>query len=331
MAKILITGGAGFVGSHTTKDFVDHGYEVAVLDAFHIYVLPIQEWFLENMNYRFQYLLKDARIERGSTLNKDDLRRIIVDFRPNRIVHFAALPLANVAVRKSEEAFQGILQGTVNLLEILRDLDFVERFVYISSSMVYGDFEKVPVPESARKSPKDIYGGMKLAGEILTKVYAQRYGIPYTIVRPSAVYGPTDNNRRVIQLFLERAFRKQPLQIRRGNDSRLDFTYVKDLAMGIRLATLSPQAENQEFNITYGESRTLDDVVQILRHYFPDLQVQEVQDPETFRPRRGALDISKAKQLLGYSPQWPLERGLPEYIDFMQRYNVSITRSDNLS
>ncbi len=327
MAKILITGGAGFVGSHTARSFLDVGHEVVVLDAFHIYILPIQQWFLENMNYRFEHLLKGAQVVRGSTLNKDDVRRIIDEFRPERIVHFAALPLANVAVRKSEEAFQGILQGTVNILEILRDVDFVDRFVYISSSMVYGDFEKVPIPENARKAPKDIYGGMKLAGEILTKVYAQRYSIPYTIVRPSAVYGPTDNNRRVIQLFLEKAFKKETLQIRRGNDNQLDFTYVEDLAMGIRLATLSPQAEGEEFNITYGKSRTLDDVVNILSQYFPDLRVEDVTDSEVFRPKRGALDIRKAQQLLGYAPKWPLEKGIPKYIRFMEQYNPSIVKA----
>lgn len=326
MAKILITGGAGFVGSHTARAFLDAGYEVISFDAFHIYILPIQQWFLENMNYRFEHLLKGAQVVRGSTLNKDDVRRVIYEFRPERIVHFAALPLANVAVRNSEEAFQGILQGTVNILEILRDVDFVDRFVYISSSMVYGDFEKIPVPENARKSPKDIYGGMKLAGEILTQVYARNYGIPYTIIRPSAVYGPTDNNRRVIQLFLEKAFKKETLQIRRGNDNALDFTYVKDLATGIRLATLSSKAEGQEFNITYGQSRTLDDVVSILSQHFPDLQVEEVPDPESFRPKRGALDIQKAQQLLGYQPKWPLEQGIPEYIYFMLRYNPSITK-----
>ena len=226
MSRALIVGDAGFIGSHTVRCFLDAGVEVFVLDAIHIYVLPIQPWFLENMNYRFNYLWRGARVERGSTLNMNDLRRVIMEVRPDYIIHFASLPLANLAVRQTEEAFKGILQGTVNILEILRDVNFVRRFTYISSSMVYGDFTKIPVPEDAEKDPKDIYGGMKLAGEILTRVYAKRYGIAYTIIRPSAVYGPTDNNRRVIQIFLENAFAGEPIYINRGSDTVLDFTYV---------------------------------------------------------------------------------------------------------
>ncbi|RLI44597.1 3-beta hydroxysteroid dehydrogenase [Candidatus Bathyarchaeota archaeon] len=326
MTKVLITGGAGFIGSHTTRRFLDAGIEVAVLDAFHVYILPIQPWFLENMNSRFSYLLRGGRIIRGSTLNKDDLRRTVFEVKPECIVHFAALPLANVAVRKSEEAFQGILQGTVNILEVLRDVDFIQRFVYISSSMVYGDFEKVPVPEDARKNPKDIYGGMKLAGEILTKVYALRYNIPYTIIRPSAVYGPTDNNRRVVQIFLENAFAGRPIQVVRGPDTVLDFTYVKDIAEGIFLATISELGANQIFNITRGEGRSLSELVNILRKHFPNLQVKEKEETDSFRPRRGALDISKARQLLGYNPKWSLEKGVEDYIDFIRKFNPSMSK-----
>ena len=96
-----MTGGAGFVGSHTVKELMDAGADVAVLDSFHQYIYPMADSYLENVRYRFDTLLRGAEIVRGSTLNKDDLRRNIMEARPEVIVHFAALPLANVAIHQS--------------------------------------------------------------------------------------------------------------------------------------------------------------------------------------------------------------------------------------
>lgn len=132
--------------------------------------------------------------------------------------------------------------GTVNLLEVVRDLSGVKKFVYASSSMIYGDFKEVPIPENAEKDPKEIYGGMKLACEIMVKVFCRRFGIPYAIVRPSAVYGPTNNNRSVLQIFVENAVREEPITVLNPDSTFLDFTYVKDLAKGLALVALSPAA-----------------------------------------------------------------------------------------
>ncbi|MFB3902802.1 MAG: NAD-dependent epimerase/dehydratase family protein [Acidobacteriota bacterium] len=323
MAKILITGGAGLIGSHTTRTLLDRGHEVIVFDCFHQYVYPVQATFLENMRYRFEVLLKGARVVRGLTGSKDDMRRQIQDVKPDYVIHLAALPLANIAVRNSDEAFQAIVQGTVNLLEILRDLGGLETFVYVSSSMVYGDFDQVPMPEDGRKEPKEIYGGMKLSGEILTSVFSKRYDIPHVIVRPSAVYGPTDNNRRVVQVFLENAIKGLPLKVGNPNTC-LDFSYVEDVADGIALATVSEKSTNQVFNITRGEGRTLNDLLCILEKVFPGLNVEIETGDEAFRPIRGALDVSKARQLLGYDPRVSLEEGVDRYLKFMRDKNVSL-------
>jgi len=165
------------------------------------------------MYYRFERLLNGVEIVRGDTRNPVDLRRAITRIRPEWIIHLAGLPLAEVAIEKSEEAFASIVTGTVNLMEILRDEPGIERVTFISSSMVYGDFVQVPAREDMETRPKDIYGSMKLAAEIIVRGYAQRWGIPVTIVRPSAVYGPTDNNRRVLSLFVEKALTGQAISI----------------------------------------------------------------------------------------------------------------------
>ena len=165
--------------------------------------------------------------------------------RPQRIIHLAALPIADLSHTHSDEAIRSILHGTVNVLETLRDADFVERFIYTSSSMVYGDFQFYSANEEHPKNPKDIYGGTKLAGEILTQSFSRRFGIEYTIIRPSAVYGPTDVNRRVSGIFIENARRGEELVLHGGGGAKLDFTYVKDTAHGFVLATLAEEARNE--------------------------------------------------------------------------------------
>ena len=317
METILITGGAGFLGSHVARQLVGMGYRVVIYDSFVQYVSPLESAYQAAMDDRFKDLLDQVTVIRGDTANKADLRRCVVAYRPNRIIHLAALPIADLSNVHSEEARNTIVYGTVNVLETIRDVEFVERFVYASSSMVYGDFQYAPADEEHPKSPKDIYGGSKLAGEIMTQSFARRFDIPYTIVRPSALYGPTDVNLRVSQIFLENALAGRELILHNGGTSRLDFTYVTDAAEGVVLATFASAAENEVFNITRGEGRSLIEYVEILKDHFPDLQTIE-QPADVVRPERGALDISKARKLLGYEPKVALEEGLQLYVDYVR-------------
>lgn len=315
MVKVLITGGAGFIGSHTAHRLLEMGHMVTIYDTFTRYVWPISKTYSRNMCHRVDVLLKGAAILRGDIRNVFSLRRSVEEKDPDCIIHLAALPLANVAIRNSDEAFGSIVRGIVNLLEILRD--HPRRLVYVSSSMVYGDFDQDPMPEDGRTVPKEIYGGMKLAGEILVKVYAQRYDIPVVIVRPSAVYGPTDVNRRVLQIFVEGALGGRTLTAVNPDSTVLDFTFVEDTAQGLALAALKWSAIGQTFNVTRGDGRSLSAALKILRGFLPDLKVRTVVETGGYRPRRGTLDISKARTLLGYDPQYSLEEGLATYVRFV--------------
>jgi UDP-glucose 4-epimerase len=201
-------------------------------------------------------------------------------------------------------------------------VDFVERFVYTSSSMVYGDFQQYSANEEHPKNPKDIYGGTKLAGEILTQSFSRLFGIEYTIIRPSAVYGPTDVNRRVSGLFIDSALKGTELVLHGGGRTKLDFSYVKDTAHGFVLATLSDEARNEVFNVTRGEARSLLDFAEILKTWFPELKMR-IEPHQAHRPKRGTLDISKARELLGYHPMYPLEDGIAETVDYVLHGNLN--------
>jgi UDP-glucose 4-epimerase len=322
--RVLITGGAGFVGSHLSRRLLDEGHEVYIVDSFQHYLPSYGPTYLENVNYRFEHLLKDAEIEWASIHSREAVREFASRAEPECVLHLAALAIPGVALHQPEEAFTNIVDGTVHILEAVRHVPSVKRFVYVSSSMVYGDFAQKPMPETGTKEPKDVYGAMKLCAEILVKILCRQYGLEYTIVRPSAAYGPTDNNRRVLQIFIENVISGKPIVAKNAASTVLDFTYVTDLADGLRLAATVPQAAGEEFNLTRGQERSLAEALDVLRTMFPHIEV--VADPETddFRPSRGTLDISKARSLLGFDPRHSLEEGIGEYVRFMLEFNPSL-------
>ncbi|MFO8036867.1 MAG: NAD-dependent epimerase/dehydratase family protein [Anaerolineales bacterium] len=322
MSKIFITGGAGFIGSYVCRQLLEEGNDVVVYDAFVHYIPPMQSLLKDYLELRFAGIEDQIDFRRGDTRDKAHLRRVIREVKPDRILHLAALPIADLSNTHSEEALTSILEGAVNVLEVLRDVDFVDRFLYISSSMIYGDFEEIPAPEDHPKRPKDIYGGTKYAGEVMTETFGRRYAIPYSIVRPSAVYGPYDVNRRVSQIFVENALLGKPITLYSGGHQSLDFTYVEDTASGIIKVLFHEDAEGEAFNITYGRGYTLREFAKILKGFFPDLEVNIVQERDVFRPKRGALSIEKAKQMVGYKPQVSLQEGLGRYLDVYKKLEV---------
>lgn len=326
-ARCLVTGGAGFIGSWVTRNLVARGIPVVVQDSFIQYFSPLHPQAALYHRYIDERLKEfrggSVQLVRGDTRHQHEIRRLVEEHRPTHIIHLAALPIPELSNEYTEEAVESIITGTINLLEAMRDIRGAQRFVYASSSMVYGDFERTPADENHPKRPKSIYGGAKLCGEIMVETFARRFGLEYAIVRPTAVYGPTDVNRRVSQIFVENALLGEPLVLEGGADVELDFTYVEDVADGIVRAAFEPGGKNEVFNISRGETCTLGQYVKILSSLVPDVRI--VTKPrDTTRPKRGALDISKARRLLGYAPRHSLEDGLRAYVAFVKQQMSSI-------
>jgi len=323
MKTALITGGLGFIGSNIVKQLIEKKIvdRCVILDTFSSYVSPVKNNFTDFRKLRFTDFKKIV-IERGDAKDFILVYKIIKKHKPEFIFHTAAVPLAKIDNLNAKEAKEGSIDTTTNILESVNFFRNnnkkykLKRFIYFSSSMIYGDFKKTKAYESDLPNPKEIYGAMKLAGEIVTKGLCGFYHIPYTIVRPSAVYGPTDMNNRVTQIFINKAFNNDAINIQ-GKDEKLDFTYVEDLADGCIKAGTKPKGENQTFNITYGKGKTLMNFAKILKKHFPDLEYK-VTNRDAFRPKRGTLSISKAKKLLGYKPKYNLEKGIDKYINFLK-------------
>ncbi len=325
----LITGGLGLIGAYIARELLNSKIvdKVVALDHYGRYTSSVRDDFFDYRKMRLKGIEQDVIIERGETKNTHVMLQVLTKHKPTLIFHLAALPLAKLDNLNTEEAMEGSITSTANIFELCdylkqRDGYVPKRIVYASSSMVYGDFQYDPADEKHPTNPKEIYGTMKLAGEQIVKGLSVFYGIDSCIIRPSAVYGPTDMNRRVSQIFLEKAFKGEKIKIH-GEDEALDFTYVKDIAHGFVLAATHPKAAGEIFNITRGHAERLFDFVLELKKYFPDL-VYEILPRDDFRPKRGTLSIEKARNILGYEPQYDLQRGVKEYVEFVKSTNPNL-------
>ena len=322
MKTALITGGLGFIGTHIAIDLLKNKKvkRCILLDNFGGYMNPTKKNFFDFRKKRLD-LIENKIIERCDTNNFKSVLEIVKKHEPELIYHTAALPLAKLDNLNTDEAKIGSVDSTVNLLDSIVLVQKIKknyrckRFVYISSSMVYGDFKTNKVNEKSDVNPKEAYGTMKLAGEIITKGISKLNNIPYTIIRPSAVYGPTDMNRRVSQIFIENAFTNKEIMIE-GKDEKLDFTYIDDLARGSVLAGTKDKGINQTFNITYGKAQSLYSYVMNLKKFFPNLQFI-VKPRDKTKPSRGTLSIAKAKKLLNFDPKHNLKIGIKKYVQYL--------------
>ncbi len=207
--------------------------------------------------------------------------------------------------------FDHSLRTLENALDYARD--DAEHFIYFSSSMVYGNFLTPEVSEDHPLDPIGIYGALKLAGEKIVIAYEQVFDLPYTIIRPSALYGPGCVSRRVGQIFIESALVGDTLRVDGEGDERIDFSYIDDVVDGIVRTIADPAARNETFNITTGASRSLAELIEIVQEHFPEVEVEYV-ERDALRPFRGTLTIDKARELIGYEPQVTLEEGLDRYV-----------------
>jgi nucleoside-diphosphate-sugar epimerase len=228
---------------------------------------------------------------------------------PEIVIHMASFPRQKIVNANPAWGSRVMSEGLLNLLESSNKYE-VRKFIYISSSMVYGDFTD-DVKEDAICRPQGQYGIMKLAGEWLVKDYSRRDNLCYSIIRPSAVYGPLDVEDRVISKFLLSAMRGETLNVNGANET-LDFTYVDDAADGIVAATLSDNTDNKTYNITKSHSVTLLEAAQMALKIAGGGKLT-VNDRDLDFPSRGRLNIDAARKDFGYDPKIDVEEGFERY------------------
>lgn len=323
--RIALIGGAGFIGHNFALQLARLGAEPHVIDGLQVNNMgaftngighnPNRDLYIALITERLD-LLRKHRIPLHVLDARDYplLSRCIDDIKPHVVVQLAAIAHANRANKDPYSTFDHSMRTLENALDCSRVMG-VEQFIFFSSSMVYGNFEGDAVCEDRVCNPIGIYGALKFGGEKLVIAYNQVFGLPYTIIRPSALYGERCVSRRVGQAFIENALRGLDLTINGDGTDGLDFTYVQDLIQGLVLAILKPQARNQVFNLTYGGARTIEQMAELVKQHFPGVSV--IHNPrDSLMPERGTLCIDKARDLLGYEPEWPLEKGFLRYIEW---------------
>lgn len=318
--RIALIGGAGFIGHNLALALKAAGAEAHVVDSLQVNNLgaftnsPDPAKALNvNMIYERLAALRAAAIPLHIVDARDyhALSAALNDIKPAVIIQLAAIAHANRSNKDPFTTFDHSFRTLENALDSARSYD--AHFIYFSSSMVYGNFDGAAVTEDRQCEPMGIYGALKFGGEKLVIAYNQVFGLPYTIIRPSALYGERCVSRRVGQAFIENALRGLPLSVNGDGTDGLDFTYIQDLVQGVMRCVDSPSAHNQIFNLTFGGARTLNHMIELVKSEFPDVQVS-YKPRDGLMPERGTLSVDKAKRLIGYEPQWPLERGYIRYI-----------------
>ncbi len=337
--RVLLIGGAGFIGHNLALELVRRGAEVSIIDGLEVNNLlslhtaantqAERDLYLSVINERLE-LLRSANVPVYVEDARDYHRLSLLfgNIKPQVVVLLAAVAHASRSNKDPYHTFDHSFRTLENALDNSRA--DVEHFIYFSSSMVYGNFAESAVNEESVCNPIGIYGALKFGGEKLVIAYNQVFKLPYTIVRPSALYGERCISRRVGQVFIENAMRGSNLVVRGDGSDALDFTYIGDLVNGVICCIDRPEAKNQIFNLTYGQGRTLNEMASIIEAEFPGIGVKHM-ERDALMPERGTLSVAKAKKLIGYEPSFPLEIGYRRYIEWYRQLFARLSTTPHVT
>lgn len=318
MRSILVTGGAGFIGSHLVDRLLGEGeWQVTVVDDFNDFYAPeikrenIRE---QQQNPAYQLCVADIR-------DKATLASIFVERKFDCIVHLAARAGVRPSLSEPQLYVETNINGTMNLLELARQHN-VPQFVFGSSSSVYGVNEKVPFSETDPIfNPISPYAATKAAGELLCHTYSHLYGLRCVCLRFFTVYGARQRPDLAIHKFAQLITDGKPLPVFGDGTTRRDYTYIDDIIAGVRAAIDYDESNYEVINL--GESRTVE-LGELIGLLEKELDLQAVIERQPMQPGdvpQTFADISKARRLLGYDPQTPIEEGIRLFVKWFRGRN----------
>lgn len=310
----LITGAAGFIGSHLVDRLLADGWEVVALDNFD----PFYEPSIKEHNIAAHLQHPSYRLVRGDIRDVDAVQQALAT-RVDVVVHLAA----RAGVRPSiadPVGYQDVnVRGTQNLLEAARQRG-VSKFVFASSSSVYGVNPRVPWSEEDHVLlPISPYASTKVSGELLGHVYSHLYGMRFVALRFFTAYGPRQRPDLAIHAFARRIMAGQPLPVFGDGSTRRDYTFIDDIIDGVRAAISYADSRYEVINLGNNLTVTLSEMIAGLesalgkRARIERLPEQPGDVPQTW------ASIAKAHRLLGYSPATPLADGLRRFVEWLTR------------
>jgi len=318
--QILVTGGAGFIGSHLVERLLAEGiWQISVVDNFNGFYSPqIKRANIEKYSDSPDFSLYEVDICR-----RENLRRAFAENKFDAIVHLAAWAGVRPSLENPAIYVQTNVDGTLNLLELAREFG-VRQFVFGSSSSVYGNNSKVPFSEEDKISrPISPYAATKAAGELLCHTYAHLYDIRAVCLRFFTVYGARQRPDLAIHKFSRLISENLPVPMFGDGTTRRDYTFIDDIISGVRAAIDYDKSNYEIFNL--GESQTIE-----LKHLIELLEInlgkKAVVERREMQPGDVPItfaDISKAKELLDYNPQTKIEDGIPKFIRWFRENRQS--------
>lgn len=311
---ILVSGGAGFIGSHLCQKLLKSDYKIICLDNFNnFYSLKIKEGNINGIKNNADFLLV-----RGDILDLNLLEEIFQKEKIKKIIHLAALAGVRTSLDSPVRYTETNISGTINLLEMARKYK-IEQFVFASSSSIYGKNSKVPFGEKEKNMiPISPYAATKLSGEIFCQTYHKLYNIPTTILRFFTVYGPRQRPEMAIYKFVRLIIEGKPISIFGNGESIRDYTYVDDIVEGIIKAVQTP-FNFEIFNLGGSKPIKLKKLIKVISEEL-NIEAKIIKMPnQSGDPLITYADVSKAKKLLKWQPTISIEEGLKEFVNWYRK------------
>jgi len=308
--RVLVTGGAGFIGSHLAEKLLAAGHEVAILDDFNDFYDPA----IKQAN--IAGIARDMRVHHVDLCDSAAVRNVLGSENFDAIAHLAARAGVRPSIAQPQLYYHTNVHGTLHLLEAARATG-VERFIFASSSSVYGISKTVPFSERQHLTQTiSPYAATKIAGEFLCSTFSHLYNIRVVALRYFTVYGPRQRPDLAIHQFTRKIYAGKPIDQFGDGTTRRDYTYIDDIIQGTMAALEYDGALFEIFNLGENQTIQLKDLIAAIENALgKKAKINRLPEQPGDVPRTCA-DISKAEKLLGYKPTTPLKEGLPRFIDW---------------
>ena len=320
--KILILGGHGFIGSHTSNILKSMGHTIGVVDCYHRYYTFPKSEYDKISELRIQHSNADL-VYNGHIEDVPFMENVFKQFKPEVVIHVATYPNAYMVKRNVIDATGNMITATATILDLCVEHK-VGKIVFASSSMVYGDFKVDAPDENEETNPLTLYGSYKLMGEKMCKIWLREKDLNYTILRPSALYGTRDMITRVISKMTESAIKSGIIKVY-GATNKLDFSWVEDVASAFAISATDDNTTNKTFNCTRGKGRMIIEAAEMVRSKFGGKILEYPADD--FYPNRDTLNSDKLKYATEWSPKVDIEKGVPEYLNWFEKIYDKATLS----